>query len=109
MIPEHYIAQLNSILYCQDKQEREVLLCILCRDKNFIKLLKMVCRNTLNESVPLTKQQKHEIKNYAAVIDAISKTSDPKKEVLQNGSGFLSLLIPIVTSLIGSAINDANK
>lgn len=109
MVPEQYITQLNSILYCQGKQEREILLCILCRDKNFMKLLKMVCKNTINESVPLTDQQKLTIKNYAAVIEAISKSSNSKKVVSQNGTGFLSLLIPIVTSLIGSAINGANK
>ena len=107
MIPEHYITQLNAILFCQDRQERKVLLCILCRDKNFIKLLKMVCQNTITESVPLTDQQKHKLQNYAAVIEAISK--EPKNVVSQNGSGFLSLLIPIVTSLIGSAINGANR
>lgn len=110
MIPQKYIELLKVISLCNSKSERQSVLTVLCRHKKFIKAMKILCKNTVNQSLPLTDKQKHQLRKHASVISYIAKSRrSAKKSIVQSGAGFVSILLPIVASLIGSAINGASS
>ena len=110
MIPDKYIELLKTIKLCKSRSERKTLLTILCRHKKFIKAMKVICINTVNQSIPLTEKQKNQLKKHASVISYIaSSRRSARNHIVQSGGGFISILLPIVASLIGSAINGANS
>lgn len=109
MIPDYYWGQLNLILQCKSPQARKLAIAAAYQDKKFIKALKMICKNTINQGLDLTEKQKNQLKKHAAAISFIAESrTNGKRKVIQNGGGFLSILIPLVASLVGSAINGAN-
>ena len=109
MIPDRYIAFLELVASCKDIKERRVVLNALCRHKKFIKAIKMICRNTVNQTLNLSDKQKNQLKKHAKVIEYVAKSSNSgRKTIVQNGGGFVSVLLPIVASLIGAAINGAS-
>jgi len=110
MIPEKYWELLKAVELAKSKAERETLLIVLCRHKKFIKALKVLCKNTVNQKLPLTDKQKHQLKKHASVINYIAKSKrSAKRSIVQSGGGFISILLPILASLVGSAINGANR
>jgi len=110
MIPEKYIELLKIISLCNSKTERKTLSTILCRHKKFIKAMKIICKNTVNEKIPLTERQQNQLRKHASVISNIANSRrSAKKSIVQSGGGFVSILLPIVASLIGSAINGARS
>ena len=109
MIPDRYIALLELVASCRDINERRIVLKALCRNKKFIKAIKMICKNTVSQTVSLTNKQKNQLKKHASVINYIAKSSNSgRRSIVQSGGGFISVLLPIVTSLIGAAINGAS-
>ena len=110
MIPEKYLAYLALVTACKSKTERQSLLRILCRDAKFIRAVKLICANTVNRNVQLTERQKKLLRPHAKAIAYIGHRSSSCTRVIeQSGAGFLSVLLPIVTTLIGAAINGANS
>lgn len=110
MIPEKYMELIKSIELCRNRQERTFLLTILCRHQKFIKAMKLICKNIVNQSIPLTDKQKNQIKKHASVIFYVAKSRrSARKSIVQSGGGFISILLPIVASLIGSAINGTRE
>lgn len=110
MIPEKYIELLKAIELCRTRQERTFLLTVLCRHEKFIKAMKLICKNIVTQSIPLTDKQKNQIKKHASVIFHVAKSRrSAKRSIIQSGGGFISILLPIVASLIGSAINGARE
>jgi len=106
MIPQQYIDQLSQVANTKNKKKRQVLLKTLYKDPKFIKALKLVCKNTLECNVPIPKEAKRKLCHHAKAITHIAKTkSSGRNIVLQNGGGFLSVLVPLVTTLLGAAIN----
>lgn len=110
MIPDQYIAYLNLVANCKKATERRNLLKVLCRDKKFIKAVKLVCNNTVKSRLRLTERQKNQLKPHAKTINYIARsTRSGTRAIVQSGGGFLSVLLPIVTTLVGAAINGANS
>lgn len=110
MIPERYMTLLALVSTTKKANERKQLLKILCRDKKFIKAVKMVCVNTAKHQGKLTPRQVKLLRPHAKVIAKIAKqTRGEDKSIVQSGGGFFLPLIPIITSLIGAAINGANQ
>ena len=106
MIPNKYIELMKLIDLTKSVDERKALLRILCRHKKFIKAMKVICKNTIDCQIPLDKKQKNQLRKHAAVINYIAKSPrSAKNSIVQSGGGFISILLPIVASLIGSAIN----
>ena len=110
MIPEYYMHLLQSLSLCKSLTERQNLLKIFCRDKKFVKAVKLICRNTVSKDVPLTPSQRNQLKKYASAITNISSSRYSTKQALvQSGGGFLSILLPIVASLLGGLINGTHN
>lgn len=112
MIPDRYIAFLELVAECKNVSERKIVLKALCRDKKFMKLIHMICRNTVRNLVPLSSKDKARLQKHADVICLLAESdsnADGRRLLVQDGGGFISVLLPIVTALIGAAINGANS
>ena len=109
MIPQKYIDQLTQVAQLKKKNSRQALLKSLYKDPKFIKALKIICKNTIACKVPLSKTEKRKLCRHAKAITHIAKTkSSARNIVLQNGGGFLSVLVPLVTTLLGEVLNGKN-
>jgi len=110
MIPQRYMILLQLVASTRQAKERKALLKILCRDKKFIKAVKMICSNTAKNQTKLTPREINLLRPHAKVIAKIAKQSQGRgdRAIVQSGGGFILPLIPIITSLIGAAINGAN-
>ena len=107
MIPDFYLGQLRCLSQCRNSDERRVLINIFYRDANFIKALKMICRNTVNMVVPLTNQQKDQLKRNASTIHFIATSrSNGKRELLANGGGFIAILLKAMDDLFKNEDSD---
>ena len=106
MIPEYYMHLLQSLSLCKSVKERQQLLTVFCRDKKFVKVVKLICQNTISKEVPLTKDQQNKLKKYADKINKIGVSrKSTRTTIVQSGGGFISILLPVVASLIGGIIN----
>jgi hypothetical protein len=109
MIPDRYMGFLEIVAQCRSISERRTLLRVLCRDKKFIKAVRLICANTVKNRVSLSTADKRRLRNHAKTIAYVARSSrGGTRRIVQNGGGFLSVLFPIVASLVGAAINGAN-
>lgn len=64
-----------------------------------------LCDNLLAGNVPVTTEQKHNLKKYKNVLRTLSQRGDgwkTKKRILtRNGGSFLPLLISVIASALG--------
>ena len=80
-------------------------------NKELINCFHKICLNILYRKIKLTKNKVHKFIKYKKALNGLSdkkKSIKYKRRILQTG-GFLSLIlgtiVPLITSLIGSAIN----
>lgn len=106
MIPETYLKLLQEVANANSRSKRVQLIKQHYKDPKFIKAIKLVCKNTVKCKVPLSIKDKRRLRPHAKTISKIAKSkTNGKQTIIQNGGGFLSILIPIVTSLLGAAFN----
>jgi hypothetical protein len=78
-------------------------------DDGLIKLLVECCYNTLKGGVKLSKTSVSKLKKYKKVLRNIARPNKnlntKKKELIQSGSGFLSILLPTVISGLVALLN----
>ena len=102
-----YLPLLNVISKIRSKADRSTVLRIFAKDKEFVKAIKEIACNTVNGNIELTQPQKVKLRKYKQSLLKLAGKSG-KTEVVQSGGGFLSLLIPIVSTVLGSMLNGSN-
>src|SRR5690349_6867127 len=108
MISNIHFAYLEVLYKERDPYIRKVLLFAFCKDKKFIKALRSLCQNTLKGKFNITPKEGAIIQKYISDLRFFSdKKKANRKRITQNGAGFLSVLFPIVASVLGPIINGA--
>jgi hypothetical protein len=78
-------------------------------DDGMIKLLVECCHNTLKGGIKLSSLKIKKLKKYKKAIRVIAKPGKnlkkKKKDLIQTGSGFLSILLPSVISGLVAFLN----
>lgn len=95
---------LEAIARIKSREERKIVIYIFCRDKQFVKAIKEIAKNTVEGNVPLSVKDKHRLKKQKAVLTALAGKGG-KRVIKQQGAGFLPVLVPIVSAILGSIIN----
>jgi hypothetical protein len=87
---------------------RAVLSDISCQDC-YYKALREIVLNAAKGNVPLSKVQKGKLRRYKQQIKAIISPRKSKKlrsqAVIQSG-GWLPILLPVITSILGEVVGD---
>lgn len=104
MISNVHFAFLKILSEERDPYVRKVLLFSFMKDKKFIKALRSLCKNTLKGKFSISPQLR---KRYLKDLELFTDKKASRKKISQNGAGFLSILFPIVASVIGPLINGA--
>src|SRR5690348_10238531 len=108
MISNVHFAFLEILSKERDPYIRKVLLFTFCKDKKFIKALRSLCQNTLKGKFNIPPKEGAVIKRYLSDLKLLSdKKKATRKQISQNGAGFLSVLFPIVASVLGPLLNGA--
>ena len=102
-----YLPVLTEISKIKLKADRQQVLRIFAKDKDFVKAIKEIAHNTVNGNIRLTVTHKNHLRQYKDTLLKLASKSG-KKEIIQSGSGFLSLLLPIVSTVLGSMLNGSN-
>lgn len=95
---------LELISQIKKKSDRDQVIQIFCRDKNFVKAIKEIATNTVEGNIPLSNIDKLKLRKQKSVLIALSNKGG-KRVIHQQGAGFLPLLIPIVSTILSSIIN----
>lgn len=99
---EFYLRLLSK---CRTHRERETVMSILCRDPNFRSALKSACICLIENKGKLSEAQRKSLRKHTCLIHSLGKTKCfPRNKLVQTGSGFLPLILPVVASLLGQMI-----
>ena len=101
--------KLKIIAKIRDSRLRKKILSEIA-DQCLYKALNEIAVNTVSRKVPLNRATKISLRKYKTHINSLArKTSNrrlQKKLVVQSG-GFLPVLIPAITSILGSILSTA--
>ena len=104
------IIELQRAMKSKNKNKRKVLLEFLAHKNCIYEAMREISMNI--KKLPLNKKQKTKLNKKAKVIktlaNGVKRRSDRKKLILQTG-GFLPWLLPIVATLITTAIENSTK
>jgi hypothetical protein len=103
---QNYFVILERLAKTTSRKERSDIMKVFCRDKNFIKALKEICSNTVRGNLTLSLKDKNRLKKHKRVIESLASSKPFKRKLVQSGSGFLAVLLPLVASIIGSAFSN---
>lgn len=98
---------LQAIAKIKAKSDRDLVIEIFAKDKNFVKAIKEIAVNTVNKNIKLTNQVKLRLKKHKEAIVKLARRGG-KQSLVQSGGGFLPLLIPIVTTVLSSMLNGSD-
>lgn len=101
---QHYLPLFEHINSIKRPEDRRMVVAIFSKNHNFIKALEEVADNAVEGDIEFTAEQKRKLKRHKQVILALADKRG-KALVSQTGGGFLSVLLPIVTSILSPLIN----
>lgn len=101
---EEHLPLLEAIMRIKNVSERKQVLSILLRDKKLKKVVREIALNVVEGNVPLTEKERKMLQKYKSTIWRLKAKHSVRRVVDQDGEGFLGILLPIIASLIGSAI-----
>jgi hypothetical protein len=101
---QKYLPLFEHISQIKKHCDRRTVLSIFAKDNNFLRALEEIAVNTVEGNINLTQPQKRSLRPHKQILVSLSENRG-KKEIVQSGGGFLSILIPLVIDLIGNAIN----
>ena len=108
IISNVHFAFLKILSEERDPLCRKFLLRAFCKDKKFIKVLRYLCKMTINGKFNIPPKEYKKLKQYISDLKLFSsKRKANKSRISQNGAGFLTVLFPIVASVLGSLVNGA--
>ena len=102
---EQYLPLLEAIIRIKNPSDRRKVLTIFLKDHKLKKVLREIALNVVEKNVPLTQQQKRKLARYKSALWSLRSRKGVKQVIEQEGEGFLSILLPIVTSLIASSLD----
>jgi ABC-type Na+ efflux pump permease subunit len=104
---------LNSFCNCTNKVKSQKYSKIIEKGSDeLISVLNDCILNTLNGNINISEQDKQTLKNskkFLRKITSSKKTSSKRKILIQEGSGFLPLILPGAISLITALIEQLTK
>lgn len=95
---------LEAIMRIRDPNERKTVLLIMLKDHKLKRALKEIALNVVERTIPLTDKQKKLLEKYKSAIWKIKSKTSVKTVIQQEGEGFLSILLPIVASIISQNV-----
>lgn len=101
---QQHLPLLEAVMRIKDVNERKQVLQILLRDRKLKKVIREIALNVVEGNVPLTANEKRMLQKYKSTIWKLKAKHSVRRVVNQDGEGFLSILLPIIASLIGSSI-----
>lgn len=102
-----YLPILKVISEIKSKKDRVVVLNIFSKKPSFVKAIKEIAVNTVNKNIQLDIKQKKSLRKHKEALVKLSNRGG-KQVVLQNGGGFLPILLPIVSTILTSMLNGSD-
>jgi hypothetical protein len=91
-----------------EKLRKKILKAMTCDDHIYRALHELV-NNTIKGTIPLTSAQKAKLRRQRKFIQSISckkASSKQRKEVIVQSGGYLSVIYPIVASLLSNLLTE---
>lgn len=96
---------LEFILSIKNQTDREQVLLIALKNHEIKKTIKQIVGNYLKQTYEITDPDtRHQLRNYREAMIKIHQRRSVQETLMQDGYGFLPILIPLVTALL-DAIN----
>lgn len=95
---------LDYIMKIRDSSDRKTVLDIFLKDNKFKKMMREIALNVVEKNVPLNDKNKRMLSKYKSALWKLKSRHSVRKVIQQEGEGFLSILLPIVGSLIASKL-----
>ena len=90
---------------------RKIILEKLANDPSFQKAIREIAKNTIRRKVQLNSSQITKLRRHKRTINSLSKkklSAARKRELIVQSGGFLPILIPAITAILGEIIRSAN-
>ena len=101
---EKHFSYIEALSMCFNAGERTLILTILTRDPQFLKFVKLICKNTINAEVQLSNSDKLKLHKHAESIMKIAMSRGNAKQLIINSNGgFLPILLPSVRLAIAKS------
>lgn len=101
---QEFLPILEAISSIKLKADRDLVVRIFCKNDNFVKAIKEIATNTVEGNIPLEIEDKLKLRKQKAVLIALAGKRG-KQALRQRGAGFLPILLPIISTILGSIVN----
>lgn len=101
----NYLPVFNAIIEVSRKADREIVMQIMAKNPKFMMALREIADNTVNGNVTLSDIDKKSLKKHKRTLVQLAKGRG-KNTLIQEGSGFLPILIPLVVATLDLITND---
>lgn len=92
---------LEFIISIKNQSDREQMLKIALKNHEMKKAIKEIVKNYLNQTYEVTDPgTRHQLRQYREAMMKIHQRRSVQETLLQDGYGFLPILIPLVTALL---------
>ena len=103
---QKYLPVLEFILSIRNEQDREQILFLALKDNGMKKIIRQLATNFLHQTYKVENEyQKEALKPYKSAIIKIHKKRSVPETIRQEGYGFLTILVPLVSALLSAAMN----
>lgn len=100
-----YLHVLDFILRITNQADREQMLLIALKNHDIKKVIKEIVENYLKQTYEITDpNRRHQLRQYKEAMMKIHQRRSVQETLMQDGYGFLPILIPLVFELL-DAIN----
>ena len=106
------IKHLELIASIKNSRRRNAILKDFAGNLKIFDALREIAVNTIKKNIPLTTHQKRKLRRYEKTILGLSRkriSRRKKKKLVEQSGGFLSIVLPIVASLVGDLIANGRR
>jgi len=103
------IEALELIAKIKNAKTRNAVLKDFSANMKIYEALREIARNVIKRNVPLNSSQKKKLRRYKKVIISLSNSKNSKRKkrkLVEQSGGFLPILIPIITGILGEVIGN---
>jgi len=96
---------LCAIAANKNSKSRKTQLNHICEDADIASCLREICKNLVNNRIPLQAGHVKKLRKHKKLIRELAKKKNSKKkkkELVKQSGGFLPVLLPIVASLLST-------
>ena len=97
------IKVLCAIAANRNPKSRKLQLKHICEDTDIASCLREICKNLVNNKIPLKAKHVKQLRKHKRIIREIAKKKNSKQkksQLVQQSGGFLPILLPIVSTLL---------